>query len=176
MGKIRQPLECRVAGNLIGPFRSLFPVRYYINDFEFAVTFDPDSEPSSRTVTGLPITGIRSGEYARKPAPEMLSGDPYCPFRADIFQLGTMFNSCFGVRVRFRVFFSLLQLSSSQHLRYLSEPLVDLFDTMCSEDPSARPTASEALDCVRQLVVPREILTSPVRQPPRVPIILSEEK
>ena len=74
------------------------------------------------------------------------------------------------------VYFFFLQLSSSQHLRYLSEPLVDLFDTMCSEDPSARPTASEALDCVRQLVVPREILTSPVRQPPRVPIDLNEEK
>ena len=107
---------------------------------------DPNSESSSRfrTVTGLPITGIRSGEYARKPALEMLSGDPYCPFRADIFQLGTMFNSCFGVRVSFCVFLSLLQLSSSQHLRYLSEPLVDLFDTMCSEDPSARSTASRA--------------------------------
>ena len=50
-------------------------------------------------MTGLPITGIRTGgEYARKPAP---SGDPYCPFRADIWQLGTMFKLTFGVCVKF---------------------------------------------------------------------------
>jgi hypothetical protein len=99
------------ANRRVGPFRSLFPVRYYLNDFEFAVTFEPDSEPSSRTVTGLPITGIRTGgEYGRKPAPEMLSGAPYCPFRADIWQLGTMFKLTFGppgVCVTSHVFFPL---------------------------------------------------------------------
>jgi serine/threonine protein kinase len=147
----------------------LFPVRYYINDFEFAVTFDPHSEPSSRTLTGLPTTGIRTGEYGREPAPEMLSGTPYCPFRADIWQLGTMFNSRFGVRVRSQLFPPLLQLSSSQHLRHLSEPLVDLFDTMCSEDPSSRPSASEALECVRRLVHSHDILMSDVPWPAPVP-------
>ena len=89
----------------MGPFRSLFPIRYYINDFELAVSFEPHSEPSSRTVTGLPIAGIRTGEYGRRPAPEMLSGSPYCPFRADIWQLGIMFNMRFGVCVRSHVFF-----------------------------------------------------------------------
>jgi hypothetical protein len=105
-------MEAQVARRPLLPFRSLFPVRYYLNDFEFAVTFEPDSEPSSRTVTGLPITGIRTGEYGRKPAPEMLSGAPYCPFRADIWQLGTMFKLTFGVCVRSHVFFSLSQLST----------------------------------------------------------------
>ena|ERR1700720_816456 len=79
------------------PFRCYFPIRYYINDFEFAVTFDADSAPSSRVVTGLPITGIRSGKYGRDVVPEMLTGSPYCPFRADVWQLGTMFKSYFGV-------------------------------------------------------------------------------
>jgi len=143
-------------GDKLVPFRSLFPVRYYINDFEFAVTFEPHSEPSSRTVTGLPITGIRTGEYGRKPAPEMLSEAPYCPFRADIWQLGTMFNSTFG------------------HLRHFSQPLVDLFDIMCSEIPSSRPSASEALDCVRRLVVSHDILMSDVPQPTPVPIFIPQ--
>lgn len=79
------------------PFRSYFPVRYYLNDFEFAVTFDPDSEPASRVVTGIPLNGIRAGEYGRRPAPEMSSGLPYCPFRADIYQLGIMFCYDLGV-------------------------------------------------------------------------------
>jgi hypothetical protein len=157
-------LESSAEGGKLGPFRSLFPVRYYINDFEFAVTFEPDSEPSSRTVTGLPITGIRIGEYGRKRAPEMLSEAPYCPFRADIWQLGTMFNWRFGVCVMSHVF-SFSQLNSFQHLRHLSEPLVDLFDIMCSEDPSSRPSASEALDCVRRLVVSHDILMSDVSRP-----------
>jgi len=149
-GRQYQSPECLADGRLLGPFRSLFPVRYYINDFELAVTFDPHSEPSSRTVTGLPTTGIRTGEYGRDPAPEMLSGVPYCPFRADIWQLGMLFKSTFG------------------HLGQLSQSLVDLFDIMCSEDPSCRPSASEALDCVRGLVVPRDILMSHVPQGPPV--------
>jgi len=131
-------------GGKLGPFRSYFPVRYYINDFEVAVTFEPHSEPSSRTVTGLPFTGIRTGEYGRTPAPEMLSGSPYCPFRADIWQLGTMFKLTF------------------EHLSDLSQPLIDLFDIMCSEVPSSRPSASEALDCVRRLVLSHDVLMSDV--------------
>ena len=66
-------------------------------------------------MTGLPITGIRTGgEYARKPAPEMLSGDPYCPFRADIWQLGTMFKLTFGVCVKSHVFFPSHSFGSSR--------------------------------------------------------------
>ena len=44
---------------------------------------------------------------------------------------------------------------------------MDLFDTMCSEVPSSRPSASEALDCVRRLVVSHDILTSVVPYPVR---------
>jgi hypothetical protein len=73
------------------PFRSLFPIHYYINDFEFAAGFDPESKPESQLATGLPFAGLRTGKYGRDPAPEMLSEAPYCPFRADIWQLGHMF-------------------------------------------------------------------------------------
>jgi serine/threonine protein kinase len=96
----RYRLPDAMAKKRIDPFRSLFPIRYYLNDFEFAVTFDPGSEPSSRLVTGIPSDGIRTGEYERDPVPEMLSEAPYCPFRADIWQLGNLFMSCFGVRVK----------------------------------------------------------------------------
>ena len=118
-------------------------------------------------MTGLPIAGIRTGEYGRDPAPEMLSGAPYCPFRADIWQLGTMLKSTFGVCVWLLglMYFSL----TSQHLRHLSQPLVDLFDIMCSEVPSSRPSASEALDCVRRLVFSHDILMSDV--PRRTPVV-----
>ncbi|THH19667.1 hypothetical protein EW146_g1547 [Bondarzewia mesenterica] len=135
-------------GRKLTPFRSYFPVRYLLNDFELAVTFDPDSEPSSRLVTGLPTTGIRTGKYGREAAPEMLSGAPYCPFRADIWQLGTMFKSYFG------------------HLGHLSQSLVELFDMMCSEDPKSRPSASAALERVRQLEPSRQTLLSEVPEVP----------
>ena len=146
----------------MGPFRSYFPVRYYINDFELAATFDPDSEPSSRVVTGLPTTGIRAGEYGREPAPEMLTGSPYCPFRADVWQLGTMFKWTFGVCVVSHASFVFATCLTSQHLGHLSQSLMELFDVMRSEDPSSRPLASVALERVRQLVVSQETLSSEV--------------
>ncbi len=36
------------------PFRSHFPIRYYIDDFETAVCFNKDSDPATRKITGLP--------------------------------------------------------------------------------------------------------------------------
>ncbi|PBK60619.1 hypothetical protein ARMSODRAFT_854381, partial [Armillaria solidipes] len=40
--------------NVTGPFRSHFPIRYYINDFEMVVCFHKDSDPATRKITGLP--------------------------------------------------------------------------------------------------------------------------
>ena len=76
----------------------MFPARYYLNDFEFAVVFDFDSDPKSRFVSGLPLdrTG-RTGEYGRELAPEMKKKEPYCPFKADMWQLGSMFFGAFEV-------------------------------------------------------------------------------
>jgi hypothetical protein len=90
----RQPLS---VGASPAQFRSLFPVRYYLNDFELAVCFDVDSDPSTRLVTGLPTTMILDGEYGRDKAPEMTSNEPYCPFLNDIWQMGNMFKYYFGV-------------------------------------------------------------------------------
>ncbi|PBK60620.1 hypothetical protein ARMSODRAFT_897708, partial [Armillaria solidipes] len=66
-----------------GPFRSHFPIRYYINDFETA----------NRKITGLPNVRVgRIGQYGREYAPEMLAGDAYCPFKADVWYLGRMLH------------------------------------------------------------------------------------
>jgi len=145
-GGMCQPLD---EGAKLAPFRSYFPVRYYINDFELAATFDPSSDPSSRVVAGLPTAGIRTGEYGRNVAPEMLSEAAYCPFRVDIWQLGSLFKS------------------HLQHLGELSQPLVDLFNMMCSNDPMSRPLASVALERVRQLRLSSQKLSSEVPGMPR---------
>jgi len=147
-GGMCQPEETNWSAHDWAPFRSLFPIRYFINDFELAVTFDPDSDPSSRVVTGLPTAGVRPGEYGRDIAPEMLLENPYCPFRADIWQLGKMFRSIFG------------------HLNSLSPPLVELFDAMCSDDPLSRPLASELLERIRGLDISQEMLMAKVPHRP----------
>lgn len=74
------------------PFRSHFPIRYYLHDFEIGLVFDEGSDPSSRTTTGFPTTvSGRKGTYGRHPAPEMLKqGERYCPFRLDVWQAGMM--------------------------------------------------------------------------------------
>ena len=97
---VHSPRENRVE------FRSMFPVRYYLIDFELSATFSKDSDAASRTVRGLPTAGIRTDDpdvakYGRIPAKEMLTGEPYCPFRADMFQVGEMFRRLFKVYVSF---------------------------------------------------------------------------
>lgn len=74
------------------PFRSHFPIRYYLNDFEIGLLFDESSDPSSRTTTGIPSTvSGRRGSYGRPQAPEMgRQNIPYCPFRLDVWQVGRM--------------------------------------------------------------------------------------
>ena len=77
---------------------SVFPVRYYIIDFELSTRFPEDSTPDQHVVTGLPL--LRYGydhpeDYGHEIAPEMLLDTPYCPFKSDIFQLGKVFLSHF---------------------------------------------------------------------------------
>lgn len=150
------------------PFRAHFPVRYYLNDFELAVCFEHDSDPSTRVVSGLPTKGLR-GKYGRDVVPEMLSEQPYCPFRADVWQLGRMFLRCFQV--------SLNTLNADggpnpvQHLDEPWTPLTQLFTEMTSEDPLSRPTMPQALQCIRQFrsTLSWDNLASRVPRPPPSP-------
>ncbi|EIM86139.1 uncharacterized protein STEHIDRAFT_122114, partial [Stereum hirsutum FP-91666 SS1] len=118
------------------PFRSHFPIRYYLNDFEIGLSFDENSDPSSRTTTGFPHTvSGRKGPYGRAPAPEMLKQDvPHCPFRLDVWQVGIMMKE----KARFEDIGGLPEYQG-------------LFDEMMAEDPLARPTMSEALRRAREL-------------------------
>jgi hypothetical protein len=91
-------------------------------------------------VTGLPTNGVRPGQYGRDIALEMLSESPYCPFRADIWQLGK-------VQVNFGGLFAVVTFGMpTQHLGSLSPSLIELFDVMCSDDPLSRPSASGLLE------------------------------
>ncbi|KIM81815.1 hypothetical protein PILCRDRAFT_821171 [Piloderma croceum F 1598] len=115
------------------PFRELFPVRYYIIDFEYSVRFPEDSAPDQRVVTGLP--GLKYGsdhpdDYGRDLSPEMLLPEPHCPFKSDVYQLGKMF------------------LSHFHPLETEYPDLVKVFRAMTAVDPSCRPTVAEALKSI----------------------------
>lgn len=106
-----------------GPFRRYFPCRYYLVDFETAITFDEASDTASRVVkpfaafsahnikepkqyakvvrsdiltllTGL--TPSMTGFYKPMP-PEWASDTPYCPFASDVYQLSKLWQESFVV-------------------------------------------------------------------------------
>ncbi|EJD37711.1 hypothetical protein AURDEDRAFT_173223 [Auricularia subglabra TFB-10046 SS5] len=103
------------------PLRSLFPFKIYLIDFECAVSFSPDSVPSTRLVTGFPSDG-----YDRPMPPEMEATEPYDPFAVDIWQLGFYFDrlSCLG---------------------HLPASLRALFSRMRVPVPADRPSAKTVL-------------------------------
>ena len=77
---------------------AVFPIRYYIIDFEFSVRFPENSTPDQRVVTGLPTLWLgldHPDDYGRELSPEMLLDKPHCSFKLDVFQLGKMFLSHF---------------------------------------------------------------------------------
>jgi hypothetical protein len=92
----------------------------------------------------------------------MLSESPYCPFRADIWQLGKMFKSIFGVYPLLLLSVCLLTQPFHQHLSSLSPSLIELFDVMCSDDPLSRPLASELLERIRRWDISQETLMAKV--------------
>lgn len=67
--------------------RTIIRPRVYIIDFETAVAFPDNSDPTERLVVGLPFPPELP--YERPLPPELILVDPYCPFRLDIWQLGT---------------------------------------------------------------------------------------
>lgn len=82
-------------GEAVKPFRSLFPFKIYLIDFEWAVCFEPNSDPATHLVTGRPPFVDFHGSdstYGRPVAPEMDSEQPHDPFLADVWQLGTYFT------------------------------------------------------------------------------------
>ena len=66
--------------------------RVFLTDFEMAYEFPADTPSEERLLTGLPIE-----DYQRPVPPEMTSGNPYDPFKADVWQLAESFSD-FRVR------------------------------------------------------------------------------
>ncbi|KAJ3911981.1 hypothetical protein F5877DRAFT_54661, partial [Lentinula edodes] len=60
-------------------------IRYHFIGFEHAVQFPKDSDPAKRVVVGSPISGKH---YTRPSPPEMQRDEPYCPFKAEVWQVG----------------------------------------------------------------------------------------
>ncbi|KZS87785.1 hypothetical protein SISNIDRAFT_419149, partial [Sistotremastrum niveocremeum HHB9708] len=126
----------------------------YLGDMELCVRFTPESEPASRKIVGIPVAriGISPSDYGRALVPEMALSGPYCPFKADMWQFGSM-------------------------LYYMFQPSADilpdlyaLIEALKCHDPDGRPTATQALDRVRLMraQTPADILSEPV--PPAIEI------
>ena len=70
--------------------------RVYLIDFETAVHFSDDVDPSQRLVSGLPFP---DNMYGRARAPEFMVSEShkYCPFRLDMWQFGFHLTQMFSV-------------------------------------------------------------------------------
>ena len=68
--------------------------RVYIIDFETAVEFPENSLESERICSSLPIP---KELYSRPVPPEAENGEPYCPFRMDVWQFGKELQDNFQV-------------------------------------------------------------------------------
>ncbi|ORY73227.1 kinase-like domain-containing protein [Leucosporidium creatinivorum] len=147
----RFALSSQMSDRSIKPWswRKLFNVCYWITDFELSVQFDADSEPSSRLVRGIPTAawGHTSQDYRKEVAPESLEEEPYCPFKADVFQVG----------------FCAYEIFCRIHT---AEPLRQLLWEMFHDDPSQRPSFAETLVRLEQAraELSAETLAEPVKE------------
>ncbi|KAJ3710651.1 kinase-like domain-containing protein [Lentinula raphanica] len=96
--------------------------RYYIIDFEMAVQFSPDSDPATR-----------------------MSDLPYCPFKADVWQVG-------------KTFIALLL-----HIEHDIPDIIRLLRRMCDDNAEDRPSAREAVDQLNK--IRNELLTETLQAP-----------
>ncbi|KAG5640796.1 hypothetical protein DXG03_007185, partial [Asterophora parasitica] len=101
--------------------------RVYLIDFETAVDFPPEYPADKCVLSGYPFP---LETYKRAHAPEFASEKPYCPFKVDVWQLGT----------------SLLDFQST--IPAIDDALKDMRNT----DPMIRPTAQEALNRLSDVV------------------------
>ncbi|KDR67953.1 hypothetical protein GALMADRAFT_146693 [Galerina marginata CBS 339.88] len=134
----------RVDPEVVHEANQLVRWRYYIIDFEWAVHFSPDSDPAECTVIGPPSPWSL---YARPSPPEMRSNLAYCPFKADVWQLGSTFLRCF------------------RHLEGIPE-IVNLLQLMRADHPGTRPTARNAVERLNSLrgELPSSILRQPIEE------------
>ncbi|KAH9919842.1 kinase-like domain-containing protein [Fomitopsis serialis] len=112
--------------------------RVFLTDFEMAVEFSTDVPPEQCLLTGLP-----GRDYKRPVPPEVVSGQPYDPFKVDVWQLAESFSDFRSTIPEF------------------DETLAHIVRT----DSSMRPTVIEARDRlagILQSIPPIELLIPPV--------------
>ncbi|KAG6915905.1 hypothetical protein DXG01_009372 [Tephrocybe rancida] len=107
--------------------------RVYMIDFELAVHFPPERPAPECRCTGYPIGGPSfvpdADQYSRPRALECASGEPYSPFKLDVWQLGTGLAFETGIH-----------------------PIDEILVSLKHDDPAARPTAKEALESLLVVV------------------------
>jgi hypothetical protein len=99
--------------------------------------------------------------YSRPLAPEMTTGEPYNPFKTDVWQLGISFTMDFQVRK----FSSLLSLGFLTTSQTTISGIDQVLEEMTLADPVARLSAHEALEklgSVINAVTPTSLLIEPV--------------
>jgi hypothetical protein len=91
----------------------------------------------------------------------MHSGQPYCPFKCDVWQLGWLFFGTFNVRA-FWTPLNYETLHHKQQITLLPSEIKDLYLEMTDQDPERRPTAVVALERLRLArdKTPPEVLRS----------------
>ncbi|PIL28181.1 hypothetical protein GSI_09718 [Ganoderma sinense ZZ0214-1] len=104
--------------------------RVYMIDFELAIRFPLDSPKEARMCVGRPSGGSLPGPSGRPMPPEVLSGEPYDPFKLDVWQLGN----------------SISDFKST--IPEIDKVLVSMVDP----DPTSRPTAYEAMKALLDAV------------------------
>ncbi|KAH9928467.1 kinase-like domain-containing protein [Epithele typhae] len=132
------------------PLRITRP-RVFLHDFEVSVMFE-NLPREKHLCIGVPQGGTVpfSPDFNGRASPEVLTGEPYCPYKLDVWQLGKSFTD-FKSTV----------------------PAIDaILERMHEPDPALRPTASEALGQLADFVAatpPRDLLippTTPHSHPP----------
>ena len=133
--------------------------RVYINDLELAVSFPCGTPKEQQVCVGIPLGGSVN-KNARPMPPEVLSGQPYCPYQLDIWQLGAAFSD-FRVSPRcdsFIVHQSYLLMQSG------IQAIDAVLDTLTDPNPETRPPAYDAmallLDAMAE-VTPKALMIPP---------------
>ena len=137
---------------------SISRLRVYLIDFETAVQFPAGCSSITRVSVGYPV----AENYARPCAPELCSGEAYCPFKLDIWQLGSSFSDfkvchCIFLLGCFHAYWLFARQSTIPSIDEVMLAMIDI-------DPVHRLDAKEAknrLGTVVYSMAPESLLIKP---------------
>lgn len=133
--------------------------RVFLIDFEMAYEFPPHIPAAQRLLVGTPIE-----DYRRPIPPEIASGEPYDPFKADVWQLAESFSD-------FRVRLPSPEFAYSDSWQTDIPQIDEVLSLMFEQDSLKRLSALDARDQLAAAVhniPPSALLIPPVllRPPP----------